>query len=176
MTILTRRATADDAGPVGTLLAANSPDRGGSLTGEWSPEVVAHWIARGGTIVVAYDGPALRGALLADEKTHATAPVVRRMIEIYPGADTAYVYGPVCIAEAGRGKGLLEALYRTTRRIFAGREAILFIRADNAPSLRAHAKLGMHVAGEFCLDDIRYFILSDAKAPPPLDMEQPRLT
>lgn len=176
MTIETRRASADDAGAVGGLLAANSPDRGGSLTGEWSPVIVARWIARGGTVILAHDGPVLLGALLADEKAHASAPVVRRMIETYSGADDAYVYGPVCIAEEGRGKGVLDALYRAAKHIFAGREAILFIRIDNARSLRAHEKLGMHIAGEFALDGISYFVLSDAAPSSALDTESPRLT
>lgn len=176
MTIVTRYASADDAESVGALLMANSADKGGSLTGEWSPQIVARWIARGGAIIVAEDGPTLLGALLADEKAHATAPVVRKMIETYSGADTAYVYGPVCVAEGGRGKGILEALYRAAQSLFTGREAILFIRADNARSLRAHEKLGMHVAGEFRLDDIRYFVLSDARTSSPLDMDNSRLT
>lgn len=174
MAIVKRRATADDAEAVGKLLAANSPAMGGSLTGDWSPQIVARWLSRGGTIIVAHDGPTLLGALLADEKAHATGSVVRRMIEIYPGADMAYVYGPVCIAESGRGKGVLGALYRAARRIFANREAILFIRADNARSLRAHEKLGMQVVGEFDADNVHYLVLSDSTASPPLDMNEPR--
>ena len=174
MTIVTRCASADDAEAVGTLLAENSPASGGSLTGDWSPHVVARWLSRGGTIIVAHDGATLLGALLADEKAHATASVVRRMIETYSGADTAYVYGPVCIADSGRGKGVLGALHHAARRIFANREAILFIRADNARSLRAHEKLGMQVVGEFDVDEMRYLVLSDRAASSTLDMNEPR--
>jgi len=51
-------------------------------------------------------------------------------------------------AEAARGRGLAAAMFAALRERLPGREGVLFIRRDNAASLRAHARMGMReVAG-----------------------------
>jgi predicted GNAT family acetyltransferase len=67
----------------------------------------------------------------------------------------------VCIADSERGQGLLAKLYAALQRHYHGREAILFIRRDNAASLRAHERLGMHEVAGFALDGVDYAVFSD---------------
>lgn len=41
----------------------------------------------------------------------SVAPVVQAMLAAWPGSESSYIYGPVCIAQAERGQGLLRKLY-----------------------------------------------------------------
>ncbi|HEX3210633.1 MAG TPA: hypothetical protein VHQ91_14695, partial [Geminicoccaceae bacterium] len=77
-----------------------------------------------------------------------------------PGAPDAYVYGPICIDEAERGRRLANAMFAALRARLPGREGILFIRRDNPASLRAHAKLGMTEVAEFVHDGAVHAVLS----------------
>lgn len=99
--------------------------------------------------------------LFSAEKDHPAPPVVQAMLAAWPGGEDAYTYGPVCIAGSERGQGLLAGLYAALQQHYPGREAILFIRRDNAASLRAHERLGMHEVAGFALDGVDYAVFSD---------------
>lgn len=109
--ITTRTATCHDVECISALLMANSADRGGTLYGDWSVGVVRDCITSGQLIIVAMDGAHLLGVLFTSETARASAPTVLAMLAAWPGSADAYVYGPVCIDEAARGKGVLEALH-----------------------------------------------------------------
>jgi L-amino acid N-acyltransferase YncA len=160
--VRTRAATADDLPAIAALMADNAPARGGSLTGDWSLSRIEAWFDRIGTVFVADDASVLVGCLFASEKTAMAGAPIALMLAAYPGTPSAYVYGPVCIGEAARGKGILPALYAEATRHFPDREAILFIRADNARSLSAHGKLGMTIVGAFEMAGATHMILSSA--------------
>ncbi len=85
----------------------------------------------------------------ASREAYAGVPVVEAMLRSYPGASPdACVYGPVCVAEEARGRGLAAAMFAALRARLPGREGVLFIRRDNAASLRAQERMGMReVAG-----------------------------
>ena len=159
--ITTRPATLHDVERISALLMANAADRGGTLYGDWSVGVVGDCIAAGDLIIVAMDGAHLLGVLFTLEKARASAPPVLAMLAAWPGSVDAYVYGPVCIDQVARGKGVLEALHAdlVTRR--PGREAILFIKANNPRSLHAHARLGMVQVASFTLAGEVFAVLSD---------------
>jgi L-amino acid N-acyltransferase YncA len=159
--IETRRATIEDAEPISALLTANSPSRGGALHGEWPIGMVRAWIESGALIVVAMNGPKLVGALLTSERAQASAPPVVAMLQAWPGGADAYVYGPVCIDQAARGLGVLEAMYADVVARLPGREAVLFINAGNARSLKAHARLGMVEVANFRLGEQAFIVLSN---------------
>lgn len=159
--ITTRLATLDDAEPISALLTANAADRGGTLYGDWSVAVVSGCIAVGQLIIVAMNGARLAGVLFTSETARASAPPVVAMLKAWPGRADAYVYGPVCIDQAARGQGVLQALYADLVARRPGREAILFIKANNPRSLQAHAKLGMTEVARFTLDDEVFVVLSD---------------
>ena len=158
--ITIRTATLDDAKDVSALLIANSIDQGGQLYGDWSTGVVTKWISSGALILIAAEGGTILGALFTSEKHQAcTAPVIA-MLKAWPGQPDSYVYGPACIAQAARGRGVLEALYRELMWRLPGREGILFIKRSNARSLRAHLRLKMQEVSSFRLSGEQFVVLS----------------
>jgi len=82
------------------------------------------------------------------------------MLKAGPGSADAYVYGPVCVDQAARGLGVLEAMYAHVVALLPGREAVLFINASNTRSLRAHARLGMVQVAHFTLGEQAFVVLS----------------
>ena len=164
--IETRAATIEDAEPISALLTANAPGRGGALHGEWPIGVVTKWIEGGALVVVAIDGPKLAGVLFTSEKAQASAPPVVAMLKAWPGSADAYVYGPVCVDQAARGLGVLEAMYGHAVASLPGREAVLFINAGNTRSLKAHARLGMVQVASFTLGEQAFIVLSSGNEDP----------
>jgi hypothetical protein len=152
---------AADLDGITTILHANSPSQGGSLTGEFPREKVALMAMGGSPVVVARRDGRVVGVLFSAAKDGPAPPSVRAMLAAWPGQPDAYVYGPACIAESERGQGLLAQLYAALRSHCPGREAVLFIRGDNIASMRAHERLGMHVVAGFALDGADYAVLSD---------------
>ena len=118
-------------------------------------------IASGQLIIVAMDGARLLGVLFPLETARASAPPVRAMLAAWPGSADAYVYGPVCIDETARGKGVQGLLHADLVRRRPGREAILFIKANHPRSMHAHARLGMVQVASFTLHGEVFAVLSD---------------
>ena len=117
-------------------------------------------VSSGELIIVAMDGARLLGVLFTSETARASAPPVLAMLAAWPGSADAYVYGPVCIDETARGKGVQGLLHADLVRRRPGREAILFIKANNPRSLHAHARLGMVQVASFTLHGEVFAILS----------------
>jgi predicted GNAT family acetyltransferase len=143
------QARAEDIGGILDLQERNQPERGGALSArlprEWLEAAVADMpviVARKERHVVGY-------LISASRQAYVGVPVVAAMLRAHPGAaPDAYVYGPVCVAEEARGFGLAGAMFAALRARLPGREGVLFIRRDNAASLRAHERMGMReVAG-----------------------------
>ena len=161
--ISTRPATLDDVERISGLLIANTVDRGGTLVGDWSVGVLRDCLAAGQLIVIATDAADFLGVLVTSEKSRALAPPVVAMLAAWPGSADAYVYGPVCVDLAARGRGVIEALYAEVVTRQPGREAILFIKADNERSLRSHARLGMVQVASFALGADVFTVLSSRR-------------
>lgn len=155
-------ARAGDLDGVAALLAANSPSRGGTLAVDFTPERVAQMLARGAPVVVARRAGRVVGVLFSCAREDAVAPVMLAMLAAWPGREDAYVYGPVCIADGERGRGLLARMYGVLRLHYGDREAVLFVRRDNQPSLHAHQRLGMAEVAGFTLEGVDYVVYSDA--------------
>jgi len=156
-------ATAADLDGIAALLQANSPSNGGTLTGEFPSDKVARMMAAGTPVLVARRDGRVVGVLFSSAKHDPAAPPpVQAMWVAWPGQADAYVYGPVCIAASERGLGLLPQLYAALQAQCPGREAVLFIRRDNAASLRAHQRLGMNEVAGYTLDGVDYAVLSSA--------------
>jgi predicted GNAT superfamily acetyltransferase len=101
-------------------------------------------------IVARKEGQVVGYLISASREAYAGVPVVTAMLRAYPGAASdAYVYGPVCVAEEARGRGLAGAMFAALRAGLPGRQGVLFIRRDNAASLRAHEKMGMREVARF---------------------------
>jgi ADP-glucose pyrophosphorylase len=50
--------------------------------------------------------------------------IVQAMRRAYPGSDGGYLYGPICVAAAERGRGIARALFAALRAQLPGREGI----------------------------------------------------
>jgi predicted GNAT superfamily acetyltransferase len=154
------RATEADLDGILDLQAANQPDRGGLLSASFPRTRVAEIIRQRPLIVARRSDRVVAFLMNGTREMNDDVPVIRAMLEAYPGTADAYVYGPVCVAEEERGKGLAHAMFTELRRLERGREGILFIRRDNPASLRAHAKMGMHDVAGFIFGGIDYVVLS----------------
>lgn len=153
-------ATRRDIEDIIALQEANQPERGGTLSarlGRAQLEAMLDDLP----LLVARRGDAIVGYLLAaSRETVEAVPVVRSMLAAYPGKPGAYVYGPIVVAESQRGRGLAQRLFESLRTRLSGREGILFIRADNSASLRAHEKMGVVPRGTFRHNDRDFVVLS----------------
>lgn len=155
-------ATAADIDDITALLQANTPEQGGSLTGKFPREIVERMISCGMPVIVGRREQQLVGVLFTSAKDDPSAPpAVKAMWRAWNGTSSAYVYGPVCIAQTERGRGLLPKLYESLKAHCHGREAVLFIRRDNAASIRAHERLGMREVAGFTLNGADFAIYSD---------------
>ena len=154
------RATEADLDGIMELQAANQPERGGMLSASLSRSRVADMIAGRPLIVARRSGRVVAFLMNSTRGTNDSVPIIRAMLDAYPGKADAYVYGPVCVKEEERGKGLAQAMFTELRRLERGREGILFIRRDNPASLRAHTKMGMHEVAGFAFGGIDYAVLS----------------
>jgi L-amino acid N-acyltransferase YncA len=82
------------------------------------------------------------------------------MLRTFPAPSNCYLYGPVCVAAAERGKGFVGAMYEESRSRLPGRPALTLVRSDNAPSLQAHRRMGMTELGEFTNEGDSYIVFA----------------
>jgi predicted GNAT superfamily acetyltransferase len=154
------RATEADLDGIMELQAANQPEHGGMLSASLSRSRVAE-MARERPLIVARRGGAVVAFLMnSTREMNDDVPIIRAMLEAYPGTADAYVYGPICVKEEERGTGLAQAMFAELRRLEAGREGILFIRRDNPASWRAHTKMGMREVTGFVFGGTDYVVLA----------------
>ena len=139
------------------LAEANAPERGGALTGSLEREAVASTIQKLPSIVACSAGRVV-GFLLCWEKKSSGNACVRVMLAAYPGRADAYVYGPICVDDSARGLGLAGRMFEHLRKLMPGREGILFIKATNESSLRAHQKMGMRKTAKFTYDGREFYV------------------
>lgn len=154
------RATEIDLDGIMELQTANQPERGGTLSASLPRSRVAEMMRAMPLIVARCSGRIAGFLMTSTREMNADIPIIRAMLAAYPGADDAYVYGPICVIAEQRGKGLAQAMFAEVQRLLPGREGILFIRRDNPASLRAHAKMGMQEVAGFVFNGYDYVALS----------------
>lgn len=154
------RATEADLDGIIELQAANQPERGGMLSASLPPSRVAEMTRERPLIVARRNGRIVAFLMNSTREMNDDIPIVRTMLEVYPGTADAYVYGPICVMEEERGNGLAQAMFAELRRLEPGREGILFIRRDNPASLRAHTKMGMREVAGFVFGGTDYVVLA----------------
>jgi len=142
------------------LQDANQQERGGALSARLSRAQLEAMLADL-PLFVARRGEGIVGYLLAATRTTvAEVPIVRAMLAAYSGKPNAYIYGPIVVAETERGHGLAQKLFESLKTRLPGREGIVFIRADNSASLRAHLKMGVVPRGTFRHNEQDFVVLS----------------
>ena len=153
-------ATDADLDGIMDLQAANQPERGGRLSATLPRSRVAAMMQEMPLIVARRNGGVVAFLMNSTREMSDDVPLIRAMLEAYPGSADAYVYGPVCVREEERGRGLAQAMFTELRRLEPGREGILFIRRDNPASLRAHTSMGMREVAGFVRGGIDHVVLS----------------
>jgi ribosomal protein S18 acetylase RimI-like enzyme len=153
-------ATPTDIPGMLELQEVNLPDKGGSLsvrlTADWFKDAILEKsvvVCRHNSKVVGY----IMGTSLA---ANAHIAIIQAMLCAFPPPPDCYLYGPVCLAESERGRGLAHAMFEELRARLPGRPAMLFVRADNAASLRAHRKMRMRDLGTFASEGVDYIALT----------------
>ena len=120
----------------------NLPERGGSLSVREAADWFTHAVSEKSLVVARRDGKLVGYVLGTSIATKAHVPIIQAMLKAFPTPPDCYLYGPVCVAETERGKGLAGALFEKLQSHMS-RPAVTFVRADNDASLRAHRKMGM---------------------------------
>jgi len=153
-------ATPDDIPGIVTLQDPNVIDRGGGL----SVRQTADWFRRSmlemPIIVGRRDGKVVGYVLSTSLAAKSHVAIVQDMLKTFPAPPDCYLYGPVCVADSERGKGLAGIMFEALRARLPGRPAMTFIRADNSPSLQAHRNMGMQEFGGFMSDGVPHVAFS----------------
>ena len=152
-------ATPEDVSGILVLQDANLSSKGGSLSVPFSRDWFEAACANRQIIVARRHGSVTGYLVFSSFSAQAHVPLVQAMLKAYPGTPDAYNYGPVCVAASERGRGLAGAMFAELRRQQPGREAIAFIRRDNAASLLAHKKMGMQEVAEFTHGNVAFAVV-----------------
>ncbi|HEY7298413.1 MAG TPA: GNAT family N-acetyltransferase [Xanthobacteraceae bacterium] len=153
-------ATRDDIPGILEIQEQNLSERGGALSVRLSAQWFEAVLERMPVVVARRAGQVVGYVASAPLDIMANVPIVAAMLHAYQGLMDPYLYGPICVAESERGRGLAVALFAALRERLPGREGIAFIRRDNAASRRAHAKMGMREVAEYEHDQIPLVVVA----------------
>ena len=153
-------ATLDDVSGILDLQDRNLSDRGGSLSVPFSRNWFETAVANAQVIVDRSNRRVVGYLVFCTFAAQAHVPLVQAMLKVYPGTPNAYNYGPICVAESERGRGVAGAMFAALRARLPEREGIAFIRRDNATSLLAHKKMGMQEVAEFTHDGLQFVVVA----------------
>src|SRR5664279_999781 len=153
-------ATPDDIPGILAVQEPNLPDSGGSLSVRQTADWFKHAVLEKSVVVGRRDGKVVGYVLGTSLAAKAHVTIIQTMLRAFPAPRDCYLYGPVCVAETERGKGLAAALFEVLQTHMGGRPAMTFVRADNAPSLRAHRKMGMRELGTFMSKGVPHIALT----------------
>jgi L-amino acid N-acyltransferase YncA len=153
-------ATPEDVPGIRDLQERNQRDNGGTLSVRFSAEWFKAAISDMPIIVARCDGSIVGYVVSTPLAAQAHEPIIQSMLRAYPGSPGAYNYGPICVAEIHRGRGLAVAMFEALRARLRGREGFTFIRRDNAASIKVHAKMGMREVAEFTHANSAYVVVA----------------
>jgi L-amino acid N-acyltransferase YncA len=155
-------ATPDDVSGILDLQERNLANRGGSLSVPFSRDWFETAVADAQVIVARSNGRVAGYLVFCSFAAQAHVPLVQAMLQVYPGTPDAY--GPICVAESERGRGLAAAMFAALRAQLPEREGVAFIRRDNTTSRLAHQKMGMREVAEFTHDGVVFVVVAYAGA------------
>jgi GNAT superfamily N-acetyltransferase len=149
------------------LQSANQASNGGMLSGELGRGQIEAMMKDMPQIVAISDDQVVGYLLTTSQAVYQKQPVqiLDAMLSAYSGAADSYIYGPICVSKDQRGKGLAQLMFKELLLQVPNREGILFIRRDNAPSLRAHEKMGIKKVDSFVFKDIIFDVLAYLSVP-----------
>ena len=153
-------ATRDDIPGILDLQGRNLRSSGGALSVPFSRAWFEAAIDDMPIIVARSEGRVVGYAVATPLTAQAHDPIVQAMLRAYPGSPGAYNYGPICVAESERGRGLAGAMFQFLRLQLPAREGFTFIRRDNTVSLKVHTKMGMQEVAEFTQGGVAYVVVA----------------
>jgi ribosomal protein S18 acetylase RimI-like enzyme len=154
-------ATRGDIPGILSLQERNLRRHGGALAIRFSREWFEEAISEMPIIVARTEGRTIAGYLVSTSLTaQAHEPIIQAILRVYPGSPGAYLYGPICVAETHRRRGLAVAMFEELRARLPRREGFTFIRLDNVASREVHAKMGMQEVAEFIVEEIGYVVVA----------------
>ncbi|MBH8575442.1 GNAT family N-acetyltransferase [Nostocaceae cyanobacterium CENA369] len=153
------RANLTDVTGILELAQANDAEHGGMLLGHLEREAVSKTISQMPSVVARKDNEVV-GFLLSWSKTSTQMPIITTMLQAYPGTKDAYLYGPICVEENMRGQGIAAAMFAKLKNYLPQRQGILFVKANNEASLRAHRKMGMCQMTEFTYQGTKFLVFA----------------
>jgi GNAT superfamily N-acetyltransferase len=150
----------------------SEPERaGGFLSARFGAEQFIAMAGQVGVMVATASERVVGYACASEVDFNRRFPLLAAMIDAFPRTPyrggmldraTCFVYGPVCVDRAWRGRGVLRGLVNALREHTAGRFdcGVAFIARDNQRSLVAHVQgLGLLQAGEFEHDGRAYHLV-----------------
>ena len=156
-------ANAMDLEGILKLQSENQISQGGTLSAELSRSQIEEMMTDMPQIV-AYINDEIVGFLLTTSQAanrKRQVPIVDAMFTSYTPANTdSYIYGPVCVSQSQRGKGLAQMMFNELLYRAPNREGILFIKSDNESSLRAHEKMGLKKVSSFNFNTAEFHVFS----------------
>ena len=135
-------ATPNDVLGILALQEPNLPDSGGSLSVLLTADRFKDAILENSVVAGRRDGKVVGYVLGTSLAAKAHVGIIQTMLRTFPPPPVCYLYGPVCVAETERGKGLAGLLFEVLRTHMGNRPAMTFVRTDNAPSLQATSQDG----------------------------------
>jgi len=149
-------ATSADIPAILALQEQNLPESGGGLsvrqTADWFKRTMAEM-----PLIVAWRGDQVVGYMVTTTlAAKAHVEIVQAMLRSFAAPPDCYSYGPVCVAESERRRGLADAMFVRLRSELPNRPAMTFVLSDNLPSLKAHHKMGMQRLSVFTYNGISY--------------------
>lgn len=148
-------ANSNDLNGIIKLQEANQTSQGGTLSGQLTRDQI-HEMMNDMPQIIAVIDDEIVGFLLTTSQSvnnNRKVPIVDAMSASYSGSDDSYIYGPICVSQNYRGKGLAQLMFQKLLLLEPNREGILFIKSDNTASLKAHEKMGMHKVSSFSFNN-----------------------
>jgi L-amino acid N-acyltransferase YncA len=153
-------ATRNDVTGILALQERNLRDVGGALSVRFSRDWFEAAISDMPVVVARNNGQVVGYVVSTPLTAQAHVAIIQAMLRAYPGSSDAYNYGPICVAESHRGRGLALAMFEALKARLPGREGFTFIRRDNAASLNVHAKMGMREVAGFVHAGVAYVVVA----------------
>lgn len=153
--IIIKVATSEDLDGIIKLQKENQIAQGGSLSAELSYTQIKEMMSDMPQIVALADNQIVGFLLTTSQSVNKkrNVAIVDAMFASFKGNKDSYIYGPICVSNSQRGKGLAQLLFKELLNKKPNKEGILFIKSDNEASLKAHKKMGMYKVSSFCFNN-----------------------
>lgn len=160
--ITVKVASINDLDGIIKLQTANQTSQGGTLSGGLTANQIQEMMTDMPQIITIINNEIVGFLLTTSQRVNNTrkVPIVDAMSASYTDSPESYIYGPICVSQTQRGKGLAQLMFKELLKLEPNREGILFIKSDNIASIKAHEKMGMHKVSSFHFNNADFDVYS----------------